>query len=97
MVINRTPELVEFAADREEHLITMPFVARPCSSSAELIGIVLPKGLTPLADGLVGQHDPALSHQFFDIAVAEGEAIGEPDRVTDDLGGKPIALVGGPG
>jgi hypothetical protein len=45
--------------------------------------------------GLIGQHDPTLSQQFFDITIAEREAIVEPDRVADDLGRKSIALIRG--
>jgi len=61
------------------------------------VGILLPKGSAALTEGLVGQHDPALSQQLFDIMIAERESIVEPERVADDLGRKSIALVRGRG
>ena len=41
----------------------------------------------------VGDVEPALGQQFFDIAVAQGEAEIELDRVLDDLGRKAMATV----
>ena len=61
MLINCSPQLVQFAVDFEKDLIKMPLVASVCRSLAQLVGRVLPKGLAPLTDGLVGQHDSPLS------------------------------------
>jgi hypothetical protein len=88
---------VQFAVDFEKDLIKMPLVAGACTSPAQLVGILLPKGSAPLTEGLIGQHDSALSQQLFDITIAERESIVEPDRVADDLGRKSIAPLGGRG
>jgi hypothetical protein len=61
MLIDRSPQIMQFAVDFEKDLIKMPLVAGSCTSVAQLVGMLLPKGSTPLTEGLVGQHDSALS------------------------------------
>ena len=41
----------------------------------------------------VGDVEPSFGQQFLDIAVAQGEAEIEPDRVLDDLGREAMAAV----
>jgi hypothetical protein len=96
-LIDSSPHIVQFAVDFEKDLIKMALVAGACRSPAQLVGRVLPKGSTALTEGLVGQHDCALSQQLFEITIAERESIVEPDRVADDLGRKSIARVRGRG
>jgi hypothetical protein len=38
-------------------------------------------------------HEPSFGQEFLDIAVAQGEAEIEPDRVLDDLGREAMAAV----
>ncbi len=97
MLINCAPEVMQLAVDREKDLIKMPFVARLRTAATQLVRILLAKFLTPLADRLVGHDDPTSGHQLFNIAIAEREAVVEPDRVRDDLGRKSIAFIGGRG
>ena len=47
----------------------------------------------PEPDGLVGDLHPTFRQQLRHVAVAEGEPEVPPDRVADDLGGKPVAPV----
>ena len=49
-----------FTIDGEKHLIQMPLVAWLGASMLQLIGVVLPKFQTPLADGFMGDVDTAL-------------------------------------
>ena len=49
--------------------------------------------LSPLADRFVGYGDATFEHEFLYVAVAQGEAIGEPDPVTDDFAGKAVVFV----
>jgi hypothetical protein len=93
-LIDRSPQLVQFASDCKKHLIEVPCITALRTPSTQLVSTVLAKFLAPLTNRLVGQHDPTLGHQLFDIAIAKREAIVEPDRVRDDLGRKAIALVG---
>jgi hypothetical protein len=57
------------------------------------IGVVLPKPPTPLADRFVGHRDAAFEQELFHVAVAQGEAIGEPDPVADDCARQAVVLV----
>jgi hypothetical protein len=71
----------------------MPFVARLRTPPSQPIGAVLPKLPTPLADGFVGHRDAAFEQEFFHVAVAQGEAIVEPDPVADDFAREAVVLV----
>ena len=51
------------------------------------------KVIDPAAHGLIGNDDPALRQQIFDVAEAQREPEIEPDRVLDDLGRKAIAAI----
>ena len=61
MLINCSPQVIQFAVDFEKDLIKMALVASLGTSLAQLVRILLPKGLAPLTEGLVGQHDSPLS------------------------------------
>ena len=57
------------------------------------IRVVLAKLQTPLADGFMGDVDAALEQEFFHVAIAQREAIVEPDAMADDLAGEAMVLV----
>ncbi len=97
MLINCSPEIVQLAIDGEKDLVKLPFVAGLGTTSTQVVGILLAKFLAPLADRFIGEDDPTLGHQFFDIAIAEWKTEIEPDCVTNNLRGKAIARVGGRG
>ena len=71
----------------------MPLVTWSGSSALQLIGIILPKLQTPLADGLVGHIDTAFKEELLYVAVAQGEAIIKPDAMADDLPGEAVVFV----
>src|SRR5262245_23543351 len=71
----------------------MPFIARLRATTTQPIGVILPKLPAPFADGFVGHGDTALEQEFLHVAIAQGEAIVEPDAMTDDLAGKAVVLV----
>src|SRR6516165_10453130 len=71
----------------------MPFVAWLGASTLQPIGVVLPELQTPLTDGLVRHLDTAFKHHLFDVAIAQGEAVIEPDAMADDLAGKAVVCV----
>ena len=81
------------ALDRHEPLVQMPDVTHPATSASERARIVGPEGLAPLSDRFGGHGDPAFREEIFDIAKAQTKAVGEPDRVTDDLGRKAVAAI----
>jgi len=53
----------------------------------------MPSGLQPLPDSFMGHDDATLEQEFLHIAVAQGEAIGEPDTMANDCAGKAVVLV----
>ncbi len=65
------------------------------ASTAQSVGIRLPKCAAPAPDRRVGHDDPALGQQLLDVAVAEREAEIEPDRMANDRGREAVALVTG--
>src|SRR5262245_11934685 len=82
-----------FAMDRKKHLIQMPFVPRLWATAPQPIGVLLSKFPTPLTDGFMGHGDAAFQQELFHVAVAESEAIVEPDPMADDFSGKPVVFV----
>jgi hypothetical protein len=68
-------------------------LSRTRPTSLQLIGIILPKLETPLADGLMGHVDAALEQEFLHVAVAQREAIIQPDAMADDLPGEAVVFV----
>src|SRR5262249_37055369 len=93
VLVDSTPQGVPFAIDREKDLIEMPFVPWLGASTLQLIGVVLPKLQTPLADGLMSHVDAALAQEFLYVAVAQREAIIQPDAMADDFAGKAVVLI----
>src|SRR5919108_1176732 len=81
------------AIDGEKHRITVPLVPWLGASTLQLIGVVLPKFQTPLADSLGRHLDAALTQEFLHVAVTQAEAIREPDPMTDELAGTAVMFV----
>ena len=74
----------------------MPRIAQPTLSPLEPTSILRAEFQTPLPDALVGDNDPPLCQEIFDISEAQAEAVIEPDGVTDDFGRETVsAVVGG--
>src|SRR5215813_10279911 len=93
VLVDSAPEVMALPVDGQEHLIEVPLVPGLGASMLQLIGIVLPKLQTPLADGLMGHGDAALKQDLLHVAVAQREAIIEPDAMADDLAGEAMGLV----
>ena len=78
---------------RQKDLIQVPFVTWLGASVLQLIRVVLPEFQTPLADGLMSDVDTALAQDLLHVAIAQGEAVVEPDPMADDLAGKAVMFV----
>jgi hypothetical protein len=85
-VINGTPQIHSLAADAHHHLIQMPVIARPRATLAQPSRDRGAELQHPMPHRFVGDFEPAFSQQFLDVAVAQGEAEIQPNRVLDDLG-----------
>ena len=82
------------ALDADEDFIHVPLVARSGSPASQPVGKTRRELLAPASHRLVGDGDTALSQDQLDIAQAEAEYVVQPDRVADDLGWEPMAVVG---
>jgi hypothetical protein len=58
------------------------------------LGIESTKLDAPVPDGFVTNCDASLSQEIFNIAVAEVEAIVEPDSIANDIGRESVTFVG---
>src|SRR4029450_9840272 len=93
VLVDSAPQVMALPVNREEYLVQVPFVTWLGASTLQLIGVVLPKFQTPLANGLVGHVDAALKQDLLHVAVAQREAIIQPDAMADDLAGEAVILV----
>ena len=93
-VIPTTPrgETTRFYQLRKDYF-EMPFVAWLGAATLQPIRVVLPKLQTPLADGLMGHVDAALAQEFLHVAVAQREAIIQPDAMANDFPREAVVLV----
>src|SRR4030095_7709950 len=93
-VITTTPrrETTRFYQLRKDDF-EMPLVPWLGAATLQLIGVVLPKFQTPLADGLGRHVDAALEQEFLHVAVAQRAAIIQPDAMANDLPREAVVLV----
>jgi hypothetical protein len=63
------------------------------AARAKVPGISRTKLLAPPADRLVRHDDPALEQHLLDEPKAQRKSEVQPDRMGDDLGWEPMALV----
>src|SRR6476469_582287 len=64
VLVDRAPQVPLCAVDLDEHLIQVPFVARPPTTTARLVSVLLPEPLAPGPDRLIGHVDTTFEHQF---------------------------------
>jgi hypothetical protein len=93
VLIHGSPEVMRFAINGQKHLIQVPFVTRSRAPATQLIGVLLAELAAPLPDRFVRDKHATDKQQFFDITVAEAEAVVQPDVMTDNLGGKMMVFV----
>ncbi len=66
MLINRSPEIMQFAANAHEHLVEKPFVTGFRPAPLERVGVGPSEAQAPLTDGLVADHDASRRQDQFD-------------------------------
>ena len=71
----------------------MPFVPWSRTTAAQAFGEALAKFLAPASNGLIGSDNAPFGQDQLDIPRAEAEHMVQPDGVTDDLGGKAVAVM----
>src|SRR5450755_483651 len=72
----------------------MPLLMRYRSPAPEVSRDSRPEFQQPSPDGLVADLQPALCQQILEIAVAQGEAQVQPNRVPDHIWREAVAGVG---
>jgi hypothetical protein len=93
VLVDGPPEVSPPTPDGDEELVQVPGVAQAALSPGEVTGVDRTELPTPLTDGLLGDDDPALGEEIFNVSEAEAEAVVQPDRVADDLGWESVASV----
>src|SRR5215470_2766925 len=93
VLIHGAPQVMTLPVNRQKDLVQVPLVPWLGPSTLQLIGVVLPKFQTPLADGLVRHIDAALQQELLHVAVAQREAIIEPDAMANDLAKEAVVFV----
>ena len=91
ILVDRSPEILPPALNRDEELVQVPRIAEATFSPLEpasVFGAELP---TPLADRLIGDGDSAFRQEVLDVPEAQAEAVVEPDGVANDLGRLPAS------
>jgi len=81
--------------DADEDRVQRPRIARARASAAQFVGVGLTERAALLAHRLIGDDDAARGTQLRHVAVAAREAAVPPDRVRDDRGRAPLAVVVG--
>jgi hypothetical protein len=94
MLIDGTPQVKLDALDPDEHLVHMPFVARPGPPTAHSLCKATAKLLAPPPYRLVGDADPALGQKQLNIPQAQAEHVVKPDGMTDEFSREPGAVMG---
>jgi hypothetical protein len=85
--------VMAFAVDRQKHFIEKPFIPGARSPATQPIRVVLPELLTPPTDGFVGDVDAPFQEELLHVAIAQGEAIIEPDAMTDNVAREAVVFV----
>ena len=94
-LVDRAPQPVLHACDRQHNLVQAPFVSSRGQPAANLVRERLAELQRPLAHGFMTNNDAMRGQRFIRHAQAEREAEVEPDGVADDLGRTAIAGVAG--
>jgi hypothetical protein len=71
----------------------MPLVPRPGPSTSQAIREGLAEFLAPSANGLIRDNNASFSQEQLNVPQAETEDVMQPDRMTDNLGGKAMTVV----
>src|SRR3982074_2664475 len=93
VLIDCPPQPVASAFDLELHLVQVPFITHPCTSSAQSRGVARAELRAPGPDRLVRDSHAPLCQQLFDVTQTQTEAEVEPHRVANDLCEVSIAAV----
>jgi len=69
--VNSAPEIDHAAIDFQVDLVQMPRGARLWAALSQMGSDRWSEVIDPASNGLIGDHDPALSEQVFDVSSAQ--------------------------
>jgi hypothetical protein len=92
-LIDGSPQIVLLPFDRDKDFVDVPWLTEATVSFLDCAGIVRPEFPTSCSYGFIGDGDATFGEEFFHHTKAGAEPMGEPDGVTDDFRGEPMALV----
>ena len=95
ILIHRSPEVAELAADLDADLIHMQDVVQLVLPATQVPSKGGTEFATPQSDRLAGDCDATPGEKVFDISEAKGEPMMEPHRVTDDLRREAVTSIQG--
>jgi hypothetical protein len=96
VLIHGPPQIVLLAIDPNESFVQVPAVAQATLTPLQTSSVAGTELLTPNSNRFIGEDDPAFGEKIFDIPDAQAETMANPDRVADDFGRKPMAVIARP-
>src|SRR6266446_6473287 len=93
-MVDRAPEIHPPSGDPDHHLIEVPAIARPWTTLAKASRDHRSEFQYPTADALVGEVEPSLRKQLLDVAIAQGKAQVEPNRMLNHGGRETVPTIG---
>jgi hypothetical protein len=93
VLINRPPQPVFLARDRDHDFVEMPDIATVWSLALEAASVRGSELQRPPADRLIRHDDAPLEQHLLDRAQAQRKPEIQPDRMGDDLRRKAMAFV----
>jgi hypothetical protein len=93
VLVDRSPQQIRLTAQCHEHLVQMPYAARPgprCFGAPGEFGAEL---VAPATDRFVRDHDTTLEQQLLDVAQAKAEPEIPPNRAADDDGREAVTVI----
>ena len=94
LVIDGSSQVHPFAGDANHHLLEVPPVAWSWAAPSKPAGEPGPELQNPPPHGFIGNLQAPLGQEILHIAIAQGEAQVEPDRVLDDRRRKAVSAIG---
>jgi hypothetical protein len=91
--VDGSPQIDHAAIDFQIDLVEMPDGMGLRPAFTQVSRDHGSKMVHPAANGLIGDHDPALGKQILDIPEAHGEPDIKPDRLLDDFGREAVAAI----
>ncbi len=93
VLVNCPPKILLLPLNLDEDFVNKESIAVTLVPAPKSPRILRAEFDTPQSDRLVADPNTALGHKILDIAVAQIEAMIEPDNVLNDRGRKSVAFV----